>query len=327
VPGNGEADPKKEEEKEAAPAVEVPAVSQIQDAAKWMIGAFGAVAAIVAAGIQFGDIGKLTGWDLVLAIAGTALAFLGIAVSIYAIARLLVPPARSVNDLVASDDQDAAVKWLNENLDVLTGFDSLAALKSAREEDRKRYREAYEVWRKEPTEEHAKRLRAATELQKPTDEIASRVVSWANYHTLRASFEKSLRAVVLPAIVLAAGGLSLFAVKVSEKQPDQVVSNLEGRTLSGSDLTSADLGAANLKKANLSTANLTDANLEDTDLSGANLSDANLSGATLKGATVDKETNLDGVTWAKTICPDGTKSSDAGETCQAHLRAPEEEES
>jgi YVTN family beta-propeller protein len=94
--------------------------------------------------------------------------------------------------------------------------------------------------------------------------------------------------------------------------------NLTGADLKDANLTGADLAGANLKDSNLSGATLTGtvltgANLKDADLSGANLTSANLTGANLKTAT------LTGVTWANTVCPDGTNSTSDGGTCTGHI--------
>ena len=298
----------------------VPAASQIREAAKWLIGAFGAVAAIVAAGIQFGDVGKLHDWDLFLAMVGAVLAFVGIAIAVYSIANLLIPRARTVNDLAGAKADDPAVSWLQRNGDLFGAFPGLAELKQARDEDGVRYRGAYQAWRAHPTTHNAARLKAATKLQEPTEEVAKRIVSWANYQTLNADFARALRGRVAAGTVLAAVGLTVFAWKVSEKQPDSHPSSLEGAALAGATLPNVDLSQAVLKKADLSGATLKGANLSETDLSGAKLTGADLTDADLTDATLDATTETTGVKWTGATCPDGTRSADAGGTCAAHLR-------
>jgi hypothetical protein len=71
----------------------------------------------------------------------------------------------------------------------------------------------------------------------------------------------------------------------------------------GANLTAADLSGKDLTGVNFTRAQLTDA-----DLSGANLTNALLSYANLTGANLQKAT-LTGVTWRRTTCPDGAKSS------------------
>jgi Pentapeptide repeats (8 copies) len=76
-------------------------------------------------------------------------------------------------------------------------------------------------------------------------------------------------------------------------------------TLIGDDMTGASLYMTDLQGANLSGVNLTDANLTDANLQGANLGD---------------DTNLSGVIWNNTICPDGTNSNnDGGSGCDGHI--------
>jgi hypothetical protein len=92
--------------------------------------------------------------------------------------------------------------------------------------------------------------------------------------------------------------------------------------LSGANLTGANLTGANLSGANLTGANLTGANLTGANLSNANLSNANLSNAALTGATL-AYTDLTGVTWSDTTCPDGTNSnSDGGPDASPPTPAP-----
>jgi uncharacterized protein YjbI with pentapeptide repeats len=47
--------------------------------------------------------------------------------------------------------------------------------------------------------------------------------------------------------------------------------------------------------------------------------DANLTNATLAGASLDGS-NIKGVVWSNTICPDGSNSDANGGTCRGHLR-------
>jgi uncharacterized protein YjbI with pentapeptide repeats len=76
----------------------------------------------------------------------------------------------------------------------------------------------------------------------------------------------------------------------------------------------ADLYYANLSGAELANADLTGATMDNT-----NLSDADLTGADLSGAIVTSRTDLTGVTWSDTTCPDGTNSDNDGSTCVNNL--------
>jgi uncharacterized protein YjbI with pentapeptide repeats len=65
--------------------------------------------------------------------------------------------------------------------------------------------------------------------------------------------------------------------------------------------------------ANLSGANLTGAKLSDSSLQGANLTGAVLTGASMAS------TNVNGVIWSATTCPDGTSSNKDGRSCRGHF--------
>lgn len=106
--------------------------------------------------------------------------------------------------------------------------------------------------------------------------------------------------------------------------------NLSGVDLSGARLSGANLNGANLKGANLSWAgmsvtdlsgaNLSGADLSGTNLSGADLTEANLSGANLCGVFMTSFTELGGVIWECTICPDCVGASGhQGGTCDGEL--------
>jgi uncharacterized protein YjbI with pentapeptide repeats len=104
---------------------------------------------------------------------------------------------------------------------------------------------------------------------------------------------------------------------------------LTGVNMSGANLRGANLTAANLQNANLSQASLNYANLSGADMSQANLDNASLVGANMKGAIIYgasfyyadftladlRGVDLSGadltyVTWANTVCPDGTNSNE-----------------
>ena len=122
---------------------------------------------------------------------------------------------------------------------------------------------------------------------------------------------------------------------------------IQGCSLESANLTDAMLGAgyavqgANLTDADLTGANLTDAligadlatgnpaDLADADMEGANLSGATvfevdmtgafLNNANLTGASGLETSDLSGVVWDNTTCPDGMNSNDDGDTCVNNL--------
>jgi len=85
--------------------------------------------------------------------------------------------------------------------------------------------------------------------------------------------------------------------------------NLTGALLSGADLEGAGLEHADLRGADVEGANLKGANLEHAELAGSDLYDAIFAGAAVGYAE-----------WgANTTCPDGSNSTENGETCKGHL--------
>jgi len=89
---------------------------------------------------------------------------------------------------------------------------------------------------------------------------------------------------------------------------DLFVADLSFACLHGAVLTNANLHGASLMYADLSNADMSGAYLRSADLTGANLNGADLTGAV-----------LDNVIWWNTYCPDGTNSSNNGNTCAGHL--------
>ena len=71
---------------------------------------------------------------------------------------------------------------------------------------------------------------------------------------------------------------------------------------------SCDLSGGNFKGANFFGANLEGANLRGANLKGANMGWSSLYGANLLGAQIDGA-DLAGVTFCKTIMPDGTANN------------------
>ena len=86
--------------------------------------------------------------------------------------------------------------------------------------------------------------------------------------------------------------------------------DLSGANLSGTDLSWSDFTDSTMVAANLAGTNLTGG-----DFAGVNLNGANLTGANLGGADIIVATNVTGVIWSNTTCPDKTNSDNDGGTC------------
>jgi len=104
-----------------------------------------------------------------------------------------------------------------------------------------------------------------------------------------------------------------------------------GYAVQGANLTDADLTGANLTDAligaDLATGNpadLADADMEGANLSGATVFEVDMTGAflnnaNLTGASGLETSDLSGVVWDNTTCPDGMNSNDDGDTCVNNL--------
>lgn len=86
----------------------------------------------------------------------------------------------------------------------------------------------------------------------------------------------------------------------------------------GTDLTGVDLSRADLSCTDLSGVTLVGAELESARFDGALLAGVDLSGANLRNAEL-RGAELSDVSYAATVCPDGTNSDRAGGTCDGHL--------
>ncbi len=293
------------------------AADKLRDSAKWLIASFGAIGAALATGIQFSSLGALGGWDLVVALIGSALVLAGVALAIYSVADVLAPAGRTLTDIAGASNEDAARKFFQENPELLQAFKTVGDLKTAFDRDYELYVSTFAAWHRDPTAASTKKLRLVQQLGAPTAEIATNVISWANYQTLQADYRKMLYWRVVPALILVSVGLVLFILKVTS--PESVTpSALPAARLQGADLGRAQLSGADLRKANLAKAKLIDADLSNTKLDGASLAGADLTGANLSGASVDGTSFLNAV-WNHTTCPDGTNSDQANSSCQAHL--------
>ena len=89
--------------------------------------------------------------------------------------------------------------------------------------------------------------------------------------------------------------------------------DLTDATFYGADAEHAYFNSATLAGTSFIGANARYASFTSANLTGANLSNADLTGAEFALAT------LTSVTWASTICPDGTNSDSHGNTCVGHL--------
>jgi hypothetical protein len=300
------------------------AATGIRDSAKWTLGAFGAVGALLIAGVQFGGVGKLEAPDRWWALGGALFGLVGVMWAIVGVGSLLRPRAWTMSGLAAAQASDPARKELATKPELLSGYHDVQTLWTDYSAALDAYGCALRDWSTAVGDERkAKEDLAETAARDvgPFAGISRRVLLWANHFSLLAAFDDVQRRHIIPGAALALIGLVIFTLETTSPAlpvgPD--LSNvtllpttvLEGSALRGADLSGATLVEVSLKNADLSEADLSKANLSRSDLSGANLVGADLSGAT-----------LDGVLWSATTCPDGTVSDASAGTCIAHLNAP-----
>jgi hypothetical protein len=313
-------------------------VERVRTSARWILAAFGALGTALAIGAQFSDLGKLEGSAREWGLLGVGLAFLGFGLAIAAGGAVLVPRGQALKALAEREQRERsrtpddpalmsrhpALRLLDERPELLAPFTSVGDLQKSRTHALSMFSGAYKAWRKEPDDAKLRQqAKAAADEVNMVEPVVTRVLSWADYAVVRSVYSRALFVGVFPGVILAAVGLTLFALNISDTPPPTPAAaevrlenvdlrglKLEGMVFHGADLKGADLSTAHLAHADLSAANLDEANL-----TGADLTQANLDGASLKGATLAR------ITWGKTTCPDGRLSDDVGGSCQAHLVA------
>jgi Pentapeptide repeats (8 copies) len=291
---------------------------KIRDAAKWLIASFAAVGAALIAGSQLSSIGKLPlCFDQTLecsrlwvAVLGTLASLLGVVFAIWIGVRLLIPDRLQADALRKESARERKFHWKKKNSYLKTYFqdnDTLLQRFASLDDMEHQVSNAYKEVERLKAELRTAPERSAPRIQAELDEadehladVLSRsdvVVSTANHALFVNDFKSSsLRKLML------AGSITALGIVAFAWAANPPASSL----------------AASLHGADLTGANLTGTNLRNVDLSGANLSDADLTEADLKGAQLT-DAELDGVVWDNTVCPDGTSSDDAADSCLNHL--------
>lgn len=246
----------------------------LTSAGKWLIGALGAIGAVLIAGSQLSSIGTLRiGPRFVAALIGLGIGLAAVLWCIWRVVDLLAPERYSISGLAKEWDASGSIKgvgvrtrrgrrrypvpdWFGKNPEHLANHESPTQLLAH--------------WNDRTACDREKVLEAINDM-----------VRLANFQRNRAKFVQTKRPLGL-GIMAAAAGICVFA-------------------------WAANPGAEpppSLRNARLTDADLRGSSLIGVDLSGAILVRVNLRGATLRGST------LEGVTWIDTICPDGTNSDD-----------------
>lgn len=97
---------------------------------------------------------------------------------------------------------------------------------------------------------------------------------------------------------------------------------LRNRNLTRCDLANASFISADFNGANLGFADMSHSDARYANFSRANLSRVNMTGTNLTSATIAISTNVTGVIWNNTICPNGVNSDTTNHTCAGQFSAP-----
>jgi hypothetical protein len=277
---------------------------RIRDTAKWLIACVSAVGAALIAGSQLSGIGRLPlGWPvsveharLWIATVSLASALCGAAYAIRAAVPVLLPVFVPISDLAAAWTVDRGplhpvVAFFRRDPKYLQGFATPHALIEARTALVERLHGVPDAASGGTAEDRTDRITDLNRRIAELDRRISVIEQTATFKALAATFGRALR-VLFVAAAVASVGMVGFAWAANPPAP-AAGADLRGARLVGADLRDADLRGARLDNADLA--------------------DADLTGADLRGASVHH------VTWRNTVCPDGTNSDRAGNTCAGHL--------
>ena len=300
------------------PAAHEDAKTDTRTAAKWLIAAFAGVGALLLSGIGLSSLGQIDGDRLTLAIASFAVGATGVIVAVYLITDVLTPSPVTLADLAlyeknrnlrAGDQRnDELVAYFEADPTLLQGIVDTEATQPkemlilASERYRKavdeRFRTSEAYW--QASEESGSSSPQAKQAEAKAVTADTRA---STMHTTVRRIEKigsaqqtvlafrARRGPLAVAAIFVAGSIGVFAVASNPPDPPH-----------------ADLRGAVLENVDLSGASLREANLEGMTIRSANLEETNLEGA-----------NIEKTVWVDTVCPDGTSSDSAGETCAGHL--------
>jgi hypothetical protein len=272
--------------------------NRIRDAAKWLIGSSAAVGAVLIAGSQLSNIGRLDpGPRLALAIGAVVVGLIAVVYTIWKTVSLLPPVTVTITDLSAAWDKPdrrlkPAVDFFRSHPKYLQGYESPAEL----EEERSEFVSALSDPLRPLNEDEVKQLNRAIA---DRDGRVDAIQQIAQHKVLEGRFKATLGQ-LLVATGFVAAGIITFAWASNPKPVPPA--------------------SANLTDARLTNANLRDADLSHAKLDHVDFTNSDLTGAHLGGASIF------GVKWQNTICPDGTNSNSAGNSCAGHLATEVESE-
>jgi hypothetical protein len=199
------------------PAVESPpgplaaGAERIRDSAKWLIAAFAAVGAVLAAGLQLTGLGGLEGGRLLATLIGLGLAVAGVVVAITASGSVVTASFVSLKWLSEQASSNTAMVDVEGDTGLLGGFATVKDLKDAYDAAVAARKEALEAHYGDPADD-AKKLKAQTTQAwvQALDQSQVHVIERAGFNKLRSAYREAGRWIAVGA-VLAAVGIATFA--------------------------------------------------------------------------------------------------------------------
>ena len=287
--------------------------------ARWVMTSLGGVGALLVAGLS---LTSLTGVDsvgrLLLAGAAVVVALVGVAWAVGQTAAVLKPSTVKFEDIVAAEGDSASRPSYMDDVfrrkevflqHLAPSFAELYARFITAQGERAR---AWQDFWEHPADSGKEKVAEAKEANMTFYRGAMLTITAS-----AAAAEIRARASTMQQL-LAAGlvmtGVVGFALVVAWPV-DRPKADLHGANLTGVDLTGVQLSSASFRGMKLTRVRLIDADLRDADFRNATLDRVSLLGAHTRGA------QFGGVTWRAVVCPDGTLSDRAGNTCEAHLTA------
>ena len=294
-----------EEKTGSSPDLIQGAINRIRDVTKWLVGGLGAVATALVASTQLSSLGQVCGpydsvcWRLGAAMLAGAVALVGLGYAAKSALQVLVPREFTLSSLVrewGKQDRSPVFSYFRANPETLQSLGDPPQIRTLRENHLRRFRELSERWSEADPAEKAQLALQVKEAHAYLEDLEKRIAficDIAAYQALSHDFRHRRSRGVFISGAMAAFSIVVFAW----------LSNPPARTVA----------PVSIRRSVLAGADLSGSSLRGADLTGADLSRAILRGADLQGAIVKD------VKWDSTICPDGTNSDDAHDSCEGHL--------
>ena len=200
-------------EEEAPKAGATSPVERVREAAKWLIGAFAAIGALLVAGVQLSDAGALT-WDddkgrLLAVIVGLVLGLGGVMAAILVNVRMLLPSAVTLKRL---ETEEGLKDYFDENPELIPGrSETVTALATEYRTRSAAYDDAVAAYENDDSDANKTALETAKRHFAATEKDVREVLGLANWKATEKLFNDDIRLKLCGAAALAAVGIGLFA--------------------------------------------------------------------------------------------------------------------